>query len=438
MKSYSVDLDQMLAARERRAAIQNRMLAGASAGQCLACLTLNIAGDVKRTPMTRMLFDAGMEELRSRGFGIIDELILDEPTGSEAFWLLNEEGAEVKDALEAVEDSFPAARLYDFDVIVSGEGKLSRAIGRRCLICDAPAAECARSRRHGLAEVKRVTDDLLKDFCAGRLAEAARRSLLDELYTTPKPGLVDRNNSGAHSDMDIAVFEKSADALTPYFKDAARLGMERCGMSPLRERGKRAEVEMFAATGGVNTHKGLIYSMGLLLAGMGRCLIEGGSCTEHAASLASEDAESRLEKTLAAPLTNGGAAYKKYGARGATGEAAEGFPGAIYCLERLEFYTENCCSEPAVLALCDSMATLEDTNLLHRGGPDGLRFVRQEAGEISKMPVSERIDAMQELDREIIRRGLSPGGSADMLALAFLLERWRALSSDLFTAEREI
>ena len=307
MKSYSADLEKMLAARERRAGIQRRMLEGAGADSCLVCLTMNIAGETKRTPMIRMLFDTGVEMLRSQGFRIREEMLIDEVTGCEAFWLLDEEGTRVKALLEEAEDAFPAARLFDFDVMLPGGSKLSRAGGRRCLICDAYAAECARSRRHGLAEVKKATDDLLRGFCVEKLAGAARDSLLDELYTTPKPGLVDMNNNGAHADMDVPLFEKSADALYPYFKDAALLGMAGCGMGPLRERGIKAEHEMFAATGGVNTHKGLIYSIGLLLAGMGRCLIDGGSCTERAAKLAREDAEERLCKVLAGPVTNGGA-----------------------------------------------------------------------------------------------------------------------------------
>lgn len=427
MKSCSADLDQMLMARERRASIQKSMLEGAGPGQCLVCLTLNIAGDVKRTPMTRMLFDHGMARMDALGFRVMDSLVLDEVTGTEAFILLDEEGTRVKPLLEEIEDSFPAARLYDFDVLMPGGSKLSRAVSRRCLICDAPAAECARSRRHGLEEIKKVTDGLLRAFCAGWLARAAHDSLLDELYTTPKPGLVDLNNNGAHSDMDVTVFEKSADALVPYFEDAARMGMDLCGMTPLRERGKKAEEEMFAATGGVNTHKGLIYSMGLLLAGMGMCLAEGGSCTERAAYLANEDAAARLKEMLAAPVTNGGAAYKEYGARGATGEAAAGFPSALYCLGRLTAYRENGCPEPAALALCDCMAMLEDTNLLHRGGMEGLEFVKKSAAEISAMPAEDRVSALEKLDRELIARGLSPGGSADMLALAFLLERNRDL-----------
>ena len=425
MKSCSVDLEQMLAARERRASIQNRMLRGAGGGGCLACLTLNIAGDIKRTPMTRMLFSHGLREFDSLGLSVTDSLIIDEETGSEAFWLLDEEGTRVKKQLEAIEDSFPAARLYDFDLIMPGGAKLSRKEARKCLICDAPAAECARSRRHGLEAVRKAADDLLGSFCAGVLAEAAYRSLLDELYTTPKPGLVDMNNNGSHPDMDIRMFEKSAGSLRPYFEDAVRLGIEGCSMEALRKRGLQAEEEMFASTRGVNTHKGLIYSMGLLLAGMGRCLREGGDCTDHAAELAREDAEKRLGISMKDPSTNGGRAYRDYGAKGATGEAAAGFPGAKRCLSRLLYYRQAGREDAAALALCDSMAALEDTNLLHRGGPGGLGYVLDAAGRISAMPEEERVRELRELDKELINRGLSPGGSADMLVLAFLLERWK-------------
>jgi len=437
MKSCSVDLEQMLAARERRAAIQGRMLGGAGENACLVCLTLNIAGDIKRTPMTKMLFDRGVRELESLGVRVTDRRIIDEATGSEALWLLDEEGERVKPLLEAIEDSFPAARLYDFDLIMPGGAKLSRKEARKCLMCDAPAAECARSRRHGLAQIKKATDDLLAGACAETLAEAARDSLLDELRTTPKPGLVDMNNNGAHPDMDADMFERSADALLSYFEDAARMGLDGCGMSALRRRGLQAESEMFAATGGVNTHKGLIYSMGLLLAGMGRCLREGGECTEHAAALAREDAEARLSSSKSGPSTNGGRAYSLYGARGATGEAASGFPGALYCLSRLERYRQSGREDAAALALCDSMKELEDTNLLNRGGPEGLGYVRDCAARISAMPPEKRINELCGLDRELIYRGLSPGGSADMLALALLLERWQDLSGGCVQNHKE-
>ena len=176
MKVQRITLEQMLAARDRRAAIQNRML-DREGGTCLVCLTLNIAGDIKRTPMTAMLFRSGLEMLDSLGFTAAGSRIIDEPTGSEAFRLLREDADQVKQKLEAVEESFPAARLFDFDVLLkdssSGIRKLSRTVSRRCLVCGGPVSECARSRRHGLDAVRSVTEELLKDFCADTLADAA-------------------------------------------------------------------------------------------------------------------------------------------------------------------------------------------------------------------------------------------------------------------------
>lgn len=451
-----VELEHMLAARDRRVDIQNSMLEAGGGECCVACLTLNIAGEVKRTPMTKMLFDRGVSGFEGLGFEVEDSRLIDGFTGSEAFWLVREDAGRVKKCLEEIEDSFPAARLFDFDVLAADGAKLSRAESRRCLICDRPAAECARSRAHGLESIKQATQTLLKDFCAGILSEQAYEALLSEVYATPKPGLVDLNNNGAHSDMDVDLFEKSAEALKPYFYDAARLGMDGCGMPELRERGLAAEQEMYAATGGVNTHKGMVYSMGLLLAGMGMALAdtaEGGDdgtdteregtgaesdgCPQagglrdrairNAAGLAGQDAERMLATARADPATNGAAALRDYGALGATGHAASGFPDAVYAAERLAYYIYKegiPRSAAGPLTLCDSMAKLEDTNLLHRGGTEGLDFTKKRAAEISAMPIKERAGALEALDIEMTDRNLSPGGSADMLALAFLLSDW--------------
>ena len=462
MKIHRITLEDMLAARDRRAEIQRSML-GREAGICLVCLTLNIAGDIKRTPMTRMLFARGMKEFEALDLHISDSRLIDEATGTEAFWLVNGDPEQIKRDLETIEDSFPAARLFDFDLLVRDPGeqngsqaslrKLSRAVPRSCIICGAPAAECARSRRHGLDAVRAETGRLLKAFCAETLADAAVSSLLEELYTTPKPGLVDLANCGAHTDMDVPLFEKSAESLRSYFRDAAILGMGSCSMKELRERGVAAEQEMFRSTGGVNTHKGMIYSMGLLVAGMGKVLAES-DCPEradedadaavrYAAELAREDAERQLGRSLADPETNGGHVLKTFGAAGATGEAAAGFPDALYCASRLGYYRESeetngtgsvnaayktVYNKAGALAFCDSLMRLEDTNLLHRGGREGLDFVRSEAARIAETAgCDERISELESLDAEMIRRRLSPGGSADMLALAYLIESWRAV-----------
>ena len=479
MKIQTVTLEQVLSARDRRAQIQSNML-GREGADALVCLTLNIAGEIKRTVLTGLLFRRGTEAFDRLGLDVMEQQFLDGPAGSEAFWLVRGDAEEIKRKLEAVEESYPAARLFDFDVLVpnvpaeNGGGiipvKLSRATARSCLICGRPAAECARSRAHGLEAVREVTWDLLRGSCAQTLSDAAYDSLLDELYTTPKPGLVDLADCGAHTDMDVPLFEKSARSLRPYFRDAAMLGMAGCSMKELRQRGLKAEEEMFEATGGINTHKGLIYSMGLLLAGMGRAVAgaERGriiseeelsrAAVRFASELARQDAGEMLSKSLADPKTNGAKVLRDHGAKGASGEAQAGFPGALYCESRLKNYREtehgDCSADDVasdtadvhcltgvasdtadvhclagVLAFCDSMARLEDTNLLYRGGEAGLSFARSEARRISEIrDAGGRIRELAALNKEMIRRGLSPGGSADMLALAFLLERWRKLA----------
>ena len=461
MEKKSVTLEQVLAARDRRAALQTELL-GRERDAALVCLTLNIAGDIKRTYLTAMLFERGMAAFDALGLSVADSLVIDDVTGSEAFWLVRGDAETVKRQLEGIEDSFPAARLFDFDVLVSMQGmiprKLSRQEARKCLICGRPAAECARSRAHGLDAIRDVTRELLRSSCAETLAGAACEALLEELYTTPKPGLVDMASNGAHTDMDIPLFEKSAESLRPYFHDAVLLGMDGCSMKELRQRGILAEKEMFEATGGVNTHKGLIYSMGLLLAGMGRAVSEADAgemntdalmtgegemniapsmtdaAVKYASELAGEDAEEKIAEALEKPVTNGAKVLRTYGARGAQGEAAAGFPDALCCEERLRYYIDAGLGQDraGALAFCDSMARLEDTNLLHRGGPQGLDYARSQAEHISALcSFEERISELAELDGEMTKRGLSPGGSADMLALAFLLLKWRRLNERL-------
>ena len=420
----------MLDARERRAQAQTELLRQADEASCLVSFSLNIAGDVKRTAKTRLLFDEGLRAFADFGFRELARKTFDGVTGSEALILLSEDAAKVKKTLERLEDAFPAARLYDFDVLNASGEKLSRSVPRRCLVCDGPAADCARSRAHGLDAVKAATDALLSEFCADTLAYTAHFALERELLTTPKPGLVDRDNNGAHTDMDVPLFLKSAASLVPYFKTAVRLGLDDAGMEPLKDAGLAAERTMFAATNGVNTHKGMIYSMGLLLYGMGKALSFGGDAVDHAAALAKTDAEERLLNALAKTCTNGAKVYRDHGARGAVGEAADGFFHARYCADRLKAHEGS--ENPGALALVDVMVVLEDVNLLHRGGEDGLRFARENALRIAMLPENERINALRALDREMIGRNLSPGGAADMLALGFLLDAWRTLSKDLW------
>ena len=151
---------------------------------------------------------------------------------------------------------------------------------RLCLICGGPARECARSRTHSAEQLQARTKELLTQALEEEdsilIARLASQALLYEVCTTPKPGLVDREGNGSHKDMDIFTFMNSASALWPYFQACSRIGMQTARLSPektfqqIRFRGQRAEADMLAATRGINTHKGAIFSLGILCSALGR------------------------------------------------------------------------------------------------------------------------------------------------------------------------
>lgn len=405
-----VTLAEVLDARDARAAAQRRLLAAYRLP--LVGFTMNMAGPVKRTALAGFAFRKGLEALgRELGLRLLHQELRDAPTGPEALLVCAGPAEELKALTVALEEASPVGRLYDLDVIDPSGRKLSRPQARTCLVCGGPAAPCARSRAHGLAAVQAAGRALLEEFAARHLAELAVRALIDEVNQTPKPGLVDRNNRGAHRDMDREMFLRSAQSLLPYFRQAVELGLEGDGcMAALQAAGREAERAMLAATGGVNTHRGAVYAFGLMLAALGAKLARGGDVFEAAAALARAGLPPEGD-------THGERARRLYGAGGARGEALAGFPHARRAWEAL-----SSTGRPAA-ALLTLLAEVEDTNLLHRGGPVGLAFVRERAQAILAGPPADYDGALLALDRDCIERNLSPGGSADLLALALLLRR---------------
>lgn len=401
----------------------------------VVCLTMNIAGEIKRTPLTEILFLAGIRRIEKAMPRALYKEVIHENTGSEAFFVFDLPAEETKNLMVGVEESDRAARLFDIDVIRPNGEKLQRPFMRGCIVCGGPVTACARSRAHGLEEITDCTAQLLEDHAAELLASLAWKALVKEVEATPKPGLVDQNNNGAHSDMDLPLFYKSAAALRPHFGNMARLAFAMADeppaalMAALREEGILAEKSMFAATGGVNTHKGAVYSVGLLTAGQAIALKKGGKAQKYAAELAKSDLDTSLLKAERAPETNGEHIYSRYGIQGARGEAAAGFPTAeraesVYYSYLCKSNTEN---DALALTLLHIMASLSDTNLVHRGGREGLDYAQHCAKMILAQPEERRMHALTLLDGEFIKRNLSPGGSADMLALAVLLHSFKEL-----------
>jgi len=422
MPSSNVNILEILQAREERAARQSCFLQ--RYGRPLLSFSMNIPGPVKDTALVRLAFYEGRRRLLEAVQPVHEELCFD-AAGPFLLWAVEKDAASVKRAAEVIEERDELGRLFDMDVLTAMGDKLSRSEPRRCLLCGEDARICARSRSHGLRELTAETERRLLDFAAALYADKAVEALLAELYTTPKPGLVDRNNCGAHTDMDLPLFEKSAHALRPYFYDAFRIGYaageERASMERLRQRGVEGEREMFTATGGVNTHKGMVYTLGLLLGGAGRACALGGDSVERAAELAQSDFAEAMAAAAQRSASHGEKLYVQKGVRGIRGEAADGFPHARRAAARLGQ------GAAVTTVLLELMAELEDTNVLHRAGERGAALVKSEARRICAQPESEREAALRELDELFIRENISPGGAADTLAAGIFLDSVRSL-----------
>lgn len=405
MPTVNATLDEILAARDARVDAQTRLLA--QYRRPLISFTMNIAGPVKQTPLTDLAFDAGLSRLREAlGEPVVQEVTRSH-TGCEARLVYDRPAAELKALCLTLESETPVGRLYDLDVLDIGGEKLSRPTSRTCLICGAPVTACSRSRAHGLDAIIAKTNTILSDFAAEHLAEMAEKALLAEVELTPKPGLVDQRNSGAHDDMDLPLFRRSAAALRPVFRSMVLAGMEDTSAARLQALGLQGEQAMFAATGGVNTHKGALYSFSLLLAAIGSCLVRGGDVFGKAADLAAQ--------LLSPGDTHGASVRDRYQVGGVRAEALSGFPTARRAAAML---TEH---DPLAVLLW-LMVNTQDSNLYFRGGAEGAAFVRQTAMQILSQPLEQRISLLEAMDDTMIARHLSPGGCADLLALALFLQ----------------
>ena len=247
------------------------------------------------------------------------------------------------------------------------------------------------------------------------VADLAERALRMELDTTPKPGLVDKQDNGAHKDMDYALMSKSISALRPYL---TRLAVESAkDIDPARIKGIGIEAEkaMLKATGGVNTHKGALFCIGLSVAAASNLASRTGSVQAYSF----KELVSRIASEI--PLaqgTHGAEAKRSFKVSGALENARSAYPELF--TDWLPYYrsleSDPCRCHKTLLHI---MTTLDDTNILHRRGVEGLARAKSEASRLQE-DFSEA--KMSSLNKDFIRENISPGGSADMLSLTIFID----------------
>lgn len=468
---------QILARREERQGEQVALLA---TGLPVVSLTVVTPGRDKDDDVARRMCVLGAEAvdrlLAARGWPVARRLPVAGPAGPELLLAVDAPARELKEACVALEEGHPVGRLWDIDVLgglrahglpgILGRRDLGLP-SRRCLMCAAEAAACGRGAAHPLplllAEREAVATGHAVRLREGadKAADLAVAALLYEARLTPKPGLVDAATPGAHTDMDLPLLERSARLLRPWLRACWLLGAARPGqVEPLVSLGIAAEAAMRAGTGGVNTHRGALFSLGLLLAAQGAAATERSTASsvpaaalgraavlgspEHlalklgpaslgevcarVAGLAAPLLERWRETALVEPVdpSHGAAALRDLGVTGARGEAVSGFATALDVglpayRDRLAAHGDP--DDAARWALVRLIAVNADTNLVARGGATGLDFARAWATGVAERapgPVA-LVNELAAADAEFTRRNLSPGGSADLLALTWLL-----------------
>lgn len=275
----------------------------------------------------------------------------------------------------------------------------------------------ATSLRRALAKgnLKEAMEYIPESSTPYMVADLAERALRLELDTTPKPGLVDRRDNGAHKDMDYALMSKSISALRPYLTRLAVESAKDIDPAKIKEIGIEAEKAMLKATGGVNTHKGALFCIGLSVAAASYLASTTGSVESYSFKELVSRAASEIPSARG---THGAEAKRSFKAVGALENARAAYPELF--ADWLPYY-RSLEGDPfrCHKTLLHIMTTLDDTNILHRRGAEGLAHAEAEAARLLE-DFSE--SGLSSLNKDFIRENISPGGSADMLSLTIFIE----------------
>ncbi|MDD4540945.1 MAG: triphosphoribosyl-dephospho-CoA synthase, partial [Eubacteriales bacterium] len=404
---------------------------------CLS-VTLLMPGTTKSTSLSRAFLHEYCIYLRGQllgqGFDITQEEPCPDPAGDAYFFVLSAatDPYQLKTFTILLEEEFLWARVLDLDLYLSENRQVSRSDinspERSCLICGEMAHVCSRSQRHPTTELQQ----LVRQYqCAGllqllpeRMGAAATAAALSELLVAPKPGLVTGSDSGSHPDMDRFTYAESIAALRGYFEAAAACGLRKAlyrnlpfeaasaedpdenflqTVSELHRQGLRAERQMFAATGGVNTQKGFIYLSGIVLASAAALALDPFL---FALKFGSEN-ETRLierwqqeirrwtqalhsvQKNNPGQKATAGETFNRlYGVEGVRGEAAAGLKNVFQLA--LPFYRglrrrnmgQN---EASVVTLLLLLSAVDDTTLIKRAGLQRAQEIREELAKFFNM-----------------------------------------------------
>lgn len=448
-----ITLTDILAGKEAR--YKRQQLFREKYASVVISITINMPGPVKDLPILRRLRDYAVQELKKQ-LPIVGEEQDNLVTGPVALLSVTGDSKMVKGISVGIEEGRSFTRLLDIDVFTAEGQLLSRqdeGKGRGCFVCGGETVVCMREQKHSQVDIQSAVGRMLQQFRAyesrlismeaERIGALAIEAMLYEATCTPAPGLVDRVNSGAHSDMDFYTFMASSASLAMSMAQCAQAGMN-CeedveSLLPLlRIIGLEGETKMLAATNGVNTQKGLVFLLGIMAGVTGWLMGKGLAVTaENVLANAARMVKGIVERELLPAkdkknqqLTAGEKLYVTYGITGIRGELAAGLPAvAMTALPVLREALGKGLSinDALVQTLLLLMTCVDDTTVMHRHDPDKMRsWVRQQVEEVlaaGGMETTAGKIKCEELDANFIEHNVSPGGVADLLAVTWFLYR---------------
>ena len=423
-------LQAILSNKEERIKRQKEFLSRFD-GASLISLSINTPGSIKLSCESLSIYDEAVEAIKSHALPILHDYEQKSITGAEAIWVIQADASYLKALTCKIESTHPLGRFMDIDVIDTQGVSLSRkALGyerRKCFVCEEDAFSCARSQKHTIQELNQtILEALLKHAFGTYITQCCVVAMQKEVELTPKPGLVDSSNSGAHHDMDIDTFYASIKAIKPYISQF--LEAQPLCFDTLRSVGVECEKAMFEATNGINTHKGMVFCLALTCGALSslKARQQPFTCKDLKAEI-QRLCEGLIEKDLllAHPQSAGARFFYETGSLGIRGIAQSGF--ALVFEGSLPFFqTQKALigEEKALkMTLLWLMAQLDDSTLWSRGGAHGLSYVKTKADEISlhvKNSPEDLDEYLSAFDKDLTQKHLSPGGSADLLALTWL------------------
>lgn len=441
------EIDEFLLDREKRVILQENLLRENSK-YTLVTVRVNYPGLEKSNFITDEIQGIISNEISE----ICEDIIIFKKEyksleGCITHFLIDLNLLKTKELMINIEENHILGRCVDIDVYEMNENKIvtiSRKDlnkkNRKCFLCELAANICSRNQSHSINEIKLYFENKYKEYIeylrerdniASKLSQIALKSIIAEVSTYPSFGLVSPVSSGAHNDMDYYTFLESGFAIESYLKQMAKYGYSYNNTDDIfrkiRKVGIKAEEEMFKATKGVNTHKGMIFLMGIVIASISKNIYIRQPF-ENTQKIMKDMVEDILDdfKDLDTKekLSHGEKLYIKYGFTGVRGQVKGGldfiFNNILIEYKKLNLKGNDLYSHTLLML----MSIVQDSTIVYRHNINTLKKVQKDCKNILKlggMNTNKGKKLAFELEKEYIEKYISPGGSADLLAIVIFL-----------------